>query len=114
VGSFAHLHVHTEYSMLDGAAKIAALVAEAVRLGMPAVAMTDHGNLYAAPHPARVPRRDPGARPNRHAPVRARRFPVEITAALLGELKGVPGIGVASATYAGGRGSGDRRARIAG
>jgi DNA polymerase III subunit alpha len=48
VDSFAHLHVHTEYSMLDGAAKIAALVAEAERLGMPAVAMTDHGNLYGA------------------------------------------------------------------
>ncbi|GAA0943735.1 DNA polymerase III subunit alpha [Pseudonocardia zijingensis] len=46
--SFAHLHVHTEYSMLDGAAKIAALVAEAERLGMPAVAMTDHGNLFGA------------------------------------------------------------------
>ncbi len=46
--SFAHLHVHTEYSMLDGAAKIAPLVAEAERLGMPAVAMTDHGNLYGA------------------------------------------------------------------
>jgi DNA polymerase-3 subunit alpha len=48
VDSFAHLHVHTEYSMLDGAAKIAALVAEAERLDMPAVAMTDHGNLYGA------------------------------------------------------------------
>jgi DNA polymerase-3 subunit alpha len=48
VDSFAHLHVHTEYSMLDGAAKVAALVAEAERLGMPAVAMTDHGNLYGA------------------------------------------------------------------
>ncbi|OZM81585.1 DNA polymerase III subunit alpha [Pseudonocardia sp. MH-G8] len=46
--SFAHLHVHTEYSMLDGAAKIAPLFAEAERLGMPAVAMTDHGNLYGA------------------------------------------------------------------
>jgi DNA polymerase-3 subunit alpha len=48
VDSFAHLHVHTEYSMLDGAAKIAPLFAEAERLGMPAVAMTDHGNLYGA------------------------------------------------------------------
>jgi DNA polymerase III subunit alpha len=41
-------------------------------------------------------------------------YPVKITAALLGELKGVPGIGVALATYPGGRGSGDRRARLAG
>ncbi|WP_191246716.1 DNA polymerase III subunit alpha [Amycolatopsis deserti] len=46
--SFVHLHVHTEYSMLDGAAKIAPLFAEASRLGMPAVGMTDHGNMYGA------------------------------------------------------------------
>ena len=38
--SFVHLHVHTEYSMLDGAAKISPLFAEAERLKMPAVAMT--------------------------------------------------------------------------
>ncbi|WP_409182303.1 DNA polymerase III subunit alpha [Amycolatopsis sp. VS8301801F10] len=44
--SFVHLHVHTEYSMLDGAAKIGPLFAEAARLGMPAVGMTDHGNMY--------------------------------------------------------------------
>jgi DNA polymerase-3 subunit alpha len=46
--SFVHLHVHTEYSMLDGAAKIAPLFKEAARLGMPAVGMTDHGNMYGA------------------------------------------------------------------
>ncbi|WP_410661089.1 DNA polymerase III subunit alpha [Amycolatopsis sp. lyj-112] len=46
--SFVHLHVHTEYSMLDGAAKIAPLFKEASRLGMPAVGMTDHGNMYGA------------------------------------------------------------------
>ncbi|MGB3443344.1 MAG: PHP domain-containing protein, partial [Actinophytocola sp.] len=46
--SFVHLHVHTEYSMLDGAAQIAPLFAEAARLGMPAVGMTDHGNMYGA------------------------------------------------------------------
>ncbi len=45
---FAHLHVHTEYSMLDGAAKLAPLFAEAERLGQPAVAMTDHGNMFGA------------------------------------------------------------------
>ncbi|MEC3979431.1 DNA polymerase III subunit alpha [Amycolatopsis sp. H20-H5] len=44
--SFVHLHVHTEYSMLDGAAKIAPLFKEAARLNMPAVGMTDHGNMY--------------------------------------------------------------------
>jgi DNA polymerase-3 subunit alpha len=46
--SFVHLHVHTEYSMLDGAAKIAPLFKEAARLDMPAVGMTDHGNMYGA------------------------------------------------------------------
>ncbi|MEJ3655638.1 DNA polymerase III subunit alpha [Actinomycetes bacterium KLBMP 9759] len=48
VDSFVHLHVHSEYSMLDGAAKIAPLLAEAERLGMPAVGLTDHGNMYGA------------------------------------------------------------------
>jgi DNA polymerase-3 subunit alpha len=47
-GSFVHLHVHTEYSMLDGAARLGALFAQVDRHGMPAVAMTDHGNLYGA------------------------------------------------------------------
>ena len=46
--SFVHLHVHTEYSMLDGAARLTDLFAEAQRLGMPAVAMTDHGNVFGA------------------------------------------------------------------
>ena len=46
--SFAHLHVHTEYSMLDGAAKLKPLFKEAARLEMPAVAMTDHGNMFGA------------------------------------------------------------------
>ncbi|GAA4427072.1 DNA polymerase III subunit alpha [Actinokineospora soli] len=42
--SFAHLHVHTEYSMLDGAAKLKDMFAECERLGMSAVAITDHGH----------------------------------------------------------------------
>ena len=46
--SFAHLHVHTEYSMLDGAARIDDLFAEAARMGMPAVATTDHGFVFGA------------------------------------------------------------------
>ena len=46
--SFVHLHVHTEYSMLDGAARLGHLAARAAELGMPAVAMTDHGNLFGA------------------------------------------------------------------
>ena len=45
---FAHLHVHTEYSMLDGAARLKELVAEVKNQGMTHVAMTDHGNLFGA------------------------------------------------------------------
>jgi DNA polymerase-3 subunit alpha len=45
---FVHLHTHTEYSLLDGAARIKDLVAEAARLGQPAVSITDHGVLYGA------------------------------------------------------------------
>ena len=45
---FAHLHVHTEYSMLDGAARLKDLFAEVKRQGMTHVAMTDHGNMFAA------------------------------------------------------------------
>ncbi len=43
---FVHLHVHTEYSMLDGAAKLGPLFATAEQLGQPAVAITDHGNMF--------------------------------------------------------------------
>ncbi|BBY20943.1 DNA-directed DNA polymerase [Mycobacterium stomatepiae] len=43
-----HLHNHTEYSMLDGAAKITPMLAEVQRLEMPAVGMTDHGNMFGA------------------------------------------------------------------
>ncbi|MDP9807027.1 DNA polymerase-3 subunit alpha [Trueperella bonasi] len=46
--NFVHLHVHTDYSLLDGAAKIDKLVAEVAALGQPAVAITDHGNLHGA------------------------------------------------------------------
>ncbi|MDT4911673.1 MAG: polymerase subunit alpha [Pseudonocardiales bacterium] len=45
---FVHLHVHTEYSMLDGAARLPELFAETARMGMPALAMTDHGNVFGA------------------------------------------------------------------
>jgi DNA polymerase-3 subunit alpha len=44
--SFVHLHLHTEYSMLDGAARIPDVVAKAVADGQPAVGITDHGNMY--------------------------------------------------------------------
>lgn len=46
--SFVHLHVHTQYSLLDGANKIADLVAKVKVANMPAIAMTDHGNLFGA------------------------------------------------------------------
>ncbi len=46
--SFVHLHVHTEYSMLDGAARLADLFQGCAQAGMPALAMTDHGNLFGA------------------------------------------------------------------
>ena len=45
---FVHLHTHTEYSLLDGASKIPQLVAYAKELGMPALAITDHGVMYGA------------------------------------------------------------------
>jgi DNA polymerase-3 subunit alpha len=46
--SFVHLHVHSEYSMLDGAARVKPLMAAAVEQGMPAIAITDHGNMFGA------------------------------------------------------------------
>ncbi|KAB1650242.1 DNA polymerase III subunit alpha [Pseudoclavibacter endophyticus] len=46
--SFVHLHVHTEFSMLDGAARLDELMAAAAAENMPAIAMTDHGNVFGA------------------------------------------------------------------
>ncbi|HQC54389.1 MAG TPA: DNA polymerase III subunit alpha [Clostridia bacterium] len=46
--NFIHLHVHTEYSILDGAAPISRLVETAAKMGMEAIAMTDHGGMYGA------------------------------------------------------------------
>ena len=48
--TFVHLHNHTEYSLLDGASRIPALVARAAELEMPALALTDHGVMYGAIH----------------------------------------------------------------
>lgn len=45
---FVHLHLHTEYSLLDGMARIKSVVKRAKELNMPAIAMTDHGNMYGA------------------------------------------------------------------
>ncbi len=50
MSQFVHLHLHTDYSMLDGACDVEKLAETARRLGMPAVAMTDHGNIFGAVH----------------------------------------------------------------
>jgi DNA polymerase-3 subunit alpha len=49
-GEFTHLHLHTEYSLLDGACDIKKLVDRVASLGQKSVAMTDHGNIYGAVH----------------------------------------------------------------
>jgi len=46
--SFVHLHVHTQYSLLDGANKIGPLIDHAKASGMEAIAITDHGNMFGA------------------------------------------------------------------
>src|SRR5438552_3005410 len=48
--TFVHLHNHTEYSLLDGASRILPMVTRAAELGMPAMALTDHGVMYGAIH----------------------------------------------------------------
>ena len=50
MSQFVHLHLHTDYSMLDGACDVDKLVTRVKELGMPAVAMTDHGNIFGAFH----------------------------------------------------------------
>ena len=45
---FVHLHVHSEYSLLDGACQLGDLIDRVKKLGQPAVALTDHGNLFGA------------------------------------------------------------------
>ena len=46
--AFAHLHTHSEYSLLDGANRITDLVARVRALGMDSIALTDHGNMFGA------------------------------------------------------------------
>jgi len=50
MSEFTHLHLHTEYSLLDGACDLTKLVERAAALGQASVAMTDHGNIYGAVH----------------------------------------------------------------
>ena len=48
MGEFVHLHLHTEYSLLDGATRISSIADRALALGQDAVAITDHGVMYGA------------------------------------------------------------------
>jgi DNA polymerase-3 subunit alpha len=48
MSDFVHLHLHTEFSLLDGACRIGELLGRAVELGMPALAVTEHGNMFSA------------------------------------------------------------------
>ena len=50
MNTFCHLHCHTQYSLLDGAAPIKSLVSKSQGLGMDALAITDHGNMFGVPH----------------------------------------------------------------
>jgi DNA polymerase-3 subunit alpha len=50
MSQFVHLHLHTDYSLLDGACDVEKLCERVQKLGMPAVAMTDHGNIFGAVH----------------------------------------------------------------
>ena len=48
MAQFCHLHLHTQYSLLDGANKVSEVVKRAAELGQNAIAMTDHGNMHGA------------------------------------------------------------------
>ena len=61
---FVHLHVHSEYSLLDGACRVKALVERAKELGMPAVALTDHGTLGGVVQFYRAAQRRPASSPS--------------------------------------------------
>src|SRR6267154_5032365 len=50
ISEFVHLHLHSDYSLLDGACDVEKLVERVAELGMPAVSMTDHGNIFGAVH----------------------------------------------------------------
>ena len=50
MSQFVHLHLHTDYSLLDGACDVEKLCEHVKHLGMPAVAMTDHGNIFGTVH----------------------------------------------------------------
>ena len=82
--SFVHLHVHSEYSMLDGAARVKDLFDGCAEMGMPAIAVTDHGNLFGAyefykaskPVGGQADHRHRGLRHPQDAPQRAQAGPL--------------------------------------
>ena len=61
--SFVHLHVHTQYSILDGQSSISGLFERAKELGMPALAITDHGNMYGVKEFLKVAKKFPEVKP---------------------------------------------------
>ena len=61
--SFVHLHVHTQYSILDGQSSISGLFARAKELGMPALAITDHGNMYGVKEFLKIAKKFPEVKP---------------------------------------------------
>ena len=61
--SFVHLHVHTQYSILDGQASISSLFERAKEIGMPALAITDHGNMYGVKEFLKVAKKFPEVKP---------------------------------------------------
>ena len=48
MSDFVHLHLHTEFSLLDGACRIEELIKQAAHLKMPALAVTEHGNMFSS------------------------------------------------------------------
>ena len=61
--SFVHLHVHTQYSILDGLSNIEDLFSRAEELGMPGVAITDHGNMYGVKEFNTISKKHKGVKP---------------------------------------------------
>ena len=60
---FVHLHVHTQYSILDGLSSIDNLFKRAKELGMPGIAITDHGNMYGVKEFFKVAKKYPEVKP---------------------------------------------------
>ena len=61
--AFVHLHVHTQYSILDGLSSIDGLFKRAEELGMPALAITDHGNMYGVKEFFKFAKKHPSVKP---------------------------------------------------